>query len=307
LQPSSFRFGLLRPPNSARRRARRVHPVLSQHHYHWADRLTPSPRLFGYARAPHAHACACGPPANPFAPLVLLLPLEPFGPVWIPPPGPMLHAAGAAPLPLHTLWPARAPRWAVPQPLRARLAASGNCGLDLWHRAAWRMQALEGVSEDGAAAAWAAAAGGAAGLAALDASDAFKVLMCRTFCAACPHASLGGCCLCCLAVLFSRVSSLTPCATRALGRPSSFGTHPRGVPPRLPPPNSLAGVVAPLCRQSSLAAREPSLHFGSCLLVLLVFRGLALPSTARAVALRSVASSPGFTPRVLAARGVRCN
>ena len=61
-----------------------------------------------------------------------------------------------------------------------------------------------------------------------------------------------------------------------------------------------------MCRQSSLAAREPSLHFGSCLLVLLVFRGLALPSTARAVALRLVASSPGFTPRVLAACGVRC-
>jgi hypothetical protein len=188
--------------------------------------------LGGPAHAlPQAFRVCTRAACHPFAPLVLLLPLEPFGPVWIPPPGPMLHAAGAAPLPLHTLWPARAPRWAVPQPLRARLAASGNCGLDLWHRAAWRMQALEGVSEDGAAAAWAAAAGGAAGLAALDASDAFTVLMCRTFCAACPHASLGGCCLCCLAVLFSLVSSLAPCATRALGRPSSFGTHPRGVPP----------------------------------------------------------------------------
>ena len=232
------------------------------------------------------------PACHPFAPLVLLLPLEPFGPGWIPPPGLILHVAVSAPLPLHTLWPACAPRRAVPRPLRERLAASGNCGLDLWRRAVWRTRALEGVSESGAAAAWAVAVGGAAGLVALDDSDALSELMCRTFCAACPHALLGGSCLCCLAVLFSLDSSLVPCATRALGRPSSFCTHPSGggCPLAFRPPNLWLGWLHLCVGSPALAAREPSLHFGPCLLVLLVFRGLALPSTAKAVALPLVAS-----------------
>lgn len=122
------------------------------------------------------------------------------------------------------------------------------------------------------------------------------VLMPRLVVAACVA-------LLCFSVLFP---CLRPVPPAPLAGHHHSAPAPWGGAPSPSPPDSLAGVVAPLCRQSSLAAREPSLHFGSCLLVLLVFRGLALPSTARAVALRLVASSPGFTPRVLAACGVRC-
>lgn len=175
----SMRF--VASPNQARRHTRRVHPVLSQHHYHWADRLTPSPRPFGCARAPHAHACACGPPATPLPhwySCYLWSPSDQFGSLLL---APHCMRQGLRLCRCTPPGPPTPPRWAVPQPLRARLAASGYCGLDLWRRTAWRTRALEGASVDGAAAAWAAAASGAAGLAALDASDAHRWLMCRTF------------------------------------------------------------------------------------------------------------------------------